>query len=292
MRNFFRNLWNTITRPFVKLGGVIARPFRAIHRFMMTEPVSHSLGDIITTLAESEDARTHTMADLNKLRWHIIRSLIAMVIATIVAWFRVEPIIDFLAEPVGGVQKLQVLELTESLGVYMKVALIVGFGFSILYIAFELWFYIAPGVSVKTRWLSLIAIPASFVLFWIGAWFTHTYILPTTVDFLLNFGDFQANPIAGKYFSLITRLLFWISISFEFPLLTAGMALAGWITYRDLLKQWRLAVVIIAVIAAVVTPTTDPGSMAIVMAPMVALYFIGILTSLVFGRKDKVQLPA
>ena len=287
MRNFFRRLWGAVAAPFVKLGGLLARPFRAVHRFMMTEPVSQPMSDIITALATDEATRQHARDELIHLRWHIIRSLAVLAAATAAAWIKIDIIIEFLAAPVGGVAKLQVLELTESLSVYMKVALVTGFGISILYIAFELWYYIAQGVSVKTRWLSMIAIPTAFVLFWVGAWFTHTYILPSAIEFLLNFGDFQANPTAGKYFSVITRLIFWISLSFEFPLATALMSLAGWITYRDLLRHWRIAVVGIALIAAIVTPTTDPGSMAIVMAAMDALYFVGVLTSFIFGRKEK-----
>jgi len=285
MRNFLRQSWGAVAAPFVKLGRFIARPFRAAYRFMMTEPVSQPMTEIITALVEDEDAREHARADLNTLRWHIIRSLIALTLATALAWIKIDPIIRFLAAPVGGVEKLQALELTEALGVYMKAALVAGFGASLLYIAFELWLYIAPGLRVKARWLSLIAIPVAFFLFFAGAWFTHTYILPAAVQFLLHFGDFQTNPIAGKYFSMITRLIFWISLSFEFPLVTAVLALAGWVSYRDLLRHWRIAVVGIAVIAAIVTPSTDPGNMAIVMAPMVALYFIGILTSFLFGRR-------
>ncbi|MBV6395523.1 MAG: Sec-independent protein translocase protein TatC [Anaerolineales bacterium] len=290
MRNFFRRLWGAATAPFVKLGNVIARPFRAVYRFMMTEPLSQPMTDILAALVEDEETRRHARDDLNKLRWHIIRSLIVLTIVTALAWIKIDPIIRFLAEPVGGVEKLQVLELTESLGVYMKAALIAGFGVSLLYIAFELWLYIAPGLHVKARWLSMIAIPAAFFLFLIGAWFTHAYILPTAVKFLLNFGDFQANPIAGKYFSVITRLIFWISLSFEFPLVTAVLALAGWVSHRDLLRYWRIAMIGIAVIAAIVTPTTDPGNMALVMAPMAALYFIGILTSFLFGRRKKTPI--
>jgi sec-independent protein translocase protein TatC len=288
MRNFFRRIWNAVTFPFRWLGNLIAHPFRAVYRYMTNVPNSRSIIDTMAVLAQEDQARQSLIEHIEKFRMHLLRSLAALFIATAAAWTFIKPITEFLAEPIGGQKALQIIDLTEGVSVYMKVAFLTGFAVSIIYIAFEFWFYAAPGLTVRERWSTLIGIPLSAILFWLGVWFTYTYMLPTAIQILQSVGDFQANITADKYYSLITRLLLWIGLFFEFPLVTTILTRVGVITPKALASQWRLAIVVIGVIAAVITPTTDIGSMALVMAPMIVLYFISIgLSFLVYRRKTQ-----
>jgi len=83
-------------------------------------------------------------------------------------------------------------------------------------------------------------------------------------------------------------MLFWIGIAFQFPLIIFGLAGMGIVRANDLLRYWRIAVVIIAIISAMITPTIDPVNMALVMGPMVLLYFLSIgLAFIAQGRRER-----
>jgi sec-independent protein translocase protein TatC len=104
-------------------------------------------------------------------------------------------------------------------------------------------------------------------------------MLPTALPFLLDFLGIATKLRPASYFDFVTSLMFWIGVAFEFPLVIFGISAMGFIQPKTLLKQWRLAVVIISVLAALITPTVDPVNMALVMGPMTGLYFLSILFS-------------
>jgi sec-independent protein translocase protein TatC len=114
------------------------------------------------------------------------------------------------------------------------------------------------------------------LLFISGAAFTFFVMLPTALPFLLNFMGIQAQLRPQSYFSFVTGLMFWIGIAFEFPLVVYILTAMGLIKPQVLVQQWRLAIVIIAIMAAAITPTVDPVNMALVMGPMSLLYFMSI----------------
>jgi sec-independent protein translocase protein TatC len=263
-----------------------------LRRFMGHEPESHSIGEIFTAVTTEAEARAFLVEEIEKFRGHLLRSIVAVFIASGVAWIYIKPITEFLATPIGGQKALHVIDLTEGVSVYLKVTVLVGLAIAIIYIAFEFWVFAAPGLKPRERWVTLIGIPLSALLFWMGMAFTYFEMLPTAISFLLGVGDFQNTVTADKYYTLITRLMLWIGLFFEFPLVTTLLSRIGWIAPQTLLKQWRLAIVIIGIIAAVITPTTDIGSMALVMAPMIGLYFISILLSFIVYPRKKTETPA
>jgi sec-independent protein translocase protein TatC len=103
-------------------------------------------------------------------------------------------------------------------------------------------------------------------------------LLPTAVGFLQSFlGDLiQQDWTIDRYISFVTRIVFWIGVAFEMPLIVAFLARAGIISGKQLLDFWRQAVVIIAVVAAAITPTVDPVNMGLVMAPLAVLYALSV----------------
>ncbi len=275
MRKFFRAVWLVVTFPFRAVWWILTLPFRAVrsaHHFLTFE------------LSEDDDEKRSKLGiwdHVEILRKHLLRALVALMLASIAGWFMAEPVTALLAVPMGGTQNLQVIDLTESIGVYMKIAVMLGLGFSIPYIAFELWYFAAHGLHPRERQTTLLAIPLTALLFYTGIYFTYRWMLPPAIEFLANFGDFTTVPTAERYYGLLTRLLVWIGLFFEFPLVVYLLTSIGVVKPNQLAQQWRVAVVAIAVIAAMVTPTTDMGSMALVMAPMIVLYLIGILLSYV-----------
>ena len=184
-----------------------------------------------------------------------------------------------------------VIDPTESITVYLKITVMVGFAITIPYIAFEFWLFAAPGLRPKEKRIALTGIPLAALFFYGGVYFTNRFLIPPSISYLKSFGDFAFNPTASKYYALITLLLFWIGLFFEFPLVIYILTSIGFIKPQVLIKQWRLALIIIAIIAAVITPTTDMGTMALVMTPMAGLYFVSILLSQIayLARKKSAQ---
>ncbi len=106
--------------------------------------------------------------------------------------------------------------------------------------------------------------------------FTYFILLPNALPFLLGILGIQAQLRPQSYFSFVTGLMFWIGVAFEFPLVIYLLTAIGLIKPQPLARNWRIAVVVIAILAALITPTPDPLNMSLVMLPMIVLYFISI----------------
>jgi sec-independent protein translocase protein TatC len=279
MRKFFSGLWWLVTSPFRLLWGMITFPFRSfrqIREFLTDEPEEHDLVDVLSTTISDKDIRQSLWDHVEDLRKHLLRSLLALSLAVGISFIFTQPLIRYLAEPVGGLETLRAIEVTESIGVFMKVALLSGLALSLPYIAFEFWLFAAPGLKPRSRSFGLIAIPVATFLFLCGMAFAYYIMMPAALQFLLDFMGIQAELRPASYFGFITGVMFWIGISFEFPLVIYALTAIGFIKPKVLAEQWRLAIIVIAVLAAAITPTVDPVNMALVMGPMSLLYFISI----------------
>ena len=127
--------------------------------------------------------------------------------------------------------------------------------------------------------------PAVVFFFLGGMAFAYFVMLPVALPFLLNFMGITTVPRPASYIGFTTGLMFWIGIAFQFPLLIFLLAGLGLVKAELLIKQWRLAIVLIAVLSAAITPTIDPVSMSLVMGPLTLLYFLSIGFALVAQRK-------
>ena len=119
----------------------------------------------------------------------------------------------------------------------------------------------------------------------------YCIMLPAALDFLLDFMGIVTVPRPANYIRFVTGLMFWIGVSFQFPLIIYTLAAIGFVRARTLWEGWRIAVVGIAVLAAAVTPTVDPINMGLVMAPMIVLYLIGVILATIaeHGRRRRMQ---
>ena len=287
---FFNGVWRVVTYPFRLVVNIIAFPFRKIyqfHKFLNTEPDERPLTDVFIDLTTNKDTRQMLWDQIDALRMHLLRAVVSLALTVGISFLFTQKIIDFLAEPVGGIDKLIAIEVTESIGVFMKVALFSGIALAIPYIAFELWLFAAPGLRPRERKMGLAGIPLATIFFIGGAAFTFFIMLPTALPFLNNFMGVKTELRPQSYFSFVIGLMFWIGVSFEFPLVIYVLSAIGLIKPQILAQQWRLAIVIIAIVAAAITPTIDPVNQGLVMAPMVLLYFMSIGLSYIAyaGRK-------
>lgn len=292
MRNFFLKLWRVVTFPFRLAYNLIAFPFRMIRRFneyLNTEPDEHPLGEVFIDLTQNPDTRQMMWDQVEDLRKHLLRSLLVLMLAVTASFFFTQRVVEFLAMPIGGLEAMKAIDPTESIGVFMKVALFTGIALSIPYIAFEMWLFAAPGLRPYERKMGLAGIPLASIFFIGGAAFTFFIMLPAAMPFLTQFMGIKTELRPQSYYSFVTGLMFWIGLSFEFPLVIYVLSAIGFVKPKVLTEQWRLAIVIIAIVAAVVTPTIDPVNQGLVMAPMILLYFVSIALSYIAytGRKRK-----
>ena len=277
----FRLVWRLICLPFRFLGWIfrpVVTRFRQnpIYRFLNEVPDDRPALDAVVDAFQNPQELFGQLEDVRK---HLLRSVLALVLMVGVSFWFTQDLIKYLAMPAGGLQSLQAIDVTESISVYMKVALLSGIALATPYLFFELWLFFAPGIMPRSKQIGLLSIPLALVFFIGGMAFAYFFMLPTALPFLLEFLGISTRLRPASYFDFITGMLFWIGVAFEFPLVIFGISAMGFIQPKTLLKQWRLAVVLISVLAAVITPTVDPVNMAMVMAPMTALYFVSIFFS-------------
>ena len=296
MKKLFRALLWLIVAPFRLLLWLVSLPFRALFKFLtwMFRPVIERIkrGKIYLFFTEIPEDRSgidaftdavqnpeEILEQLNDVRKHLGRALLVLVLAVLFSFYFTEQFVSYLAQPIGGLEKLQAIEVTESISVFMRVALLSGIALATPYIAFEIWWFAAPGLMPKSRLTGLLAIPFALIFFLGGAAFAYFVMMPAALPFLLDFLGIEARLRPASYFTFVTGLMFWIGVAFQFPLVIFALSSMGFVKPRFLLKYWRIAVIIIAIVAAAITPTIDPVNMALVMLPMIGLYFLSIFFS-------------
>lgn len=283
----FRFLWWLVTRPFIYLWKLISWPFRSFKRvktFLNEEPEEHPISDTISGIIQDKSFREMVWAEIDVFRTHLLRALLGLVVTIIISFLFTQRLIQYLARPIGGLEALRAIEVTESIGVFMRVALLTGIAIAMPYIVFEFWLFFAPGLRPRSKKFGLLGIPLATLLFLSGMAFAYYVMMPAALPFLLNFMGIQAQLRPQSYFNFVTGLMFWIGISFQFPLVIYVLTSIGFVKPNVLKEQWRIAIVFIAIMAAAITPTVDPVNMALVMLPMTLLYFVSIGLSYIAYR--------
>ena len=297
MANFFKTLWRVITFPFLLVFKIITFPFRAIknfRKFLNQEPEEHSLADIFAGVVTDKDIRDQLWREVDLFRSHLLRSVLWMALGILITSFFTRDLSVLLARPLKDGALLGAIEVTESIGVFMKIALMGGILLSVPFIALEFWRFAAPGLKPHEKKIGLLGIPLAGGLFAGGVWFTYL-ILPAAITAMEGFNDFMGfttNWRPNSYYGFVTGLMFWLGISFEFPLVIYILTALGIVKPQILKEQWRIAIVIISIFAAAVTPTVDPVNMGLVMLPMTLLYFISIALSYIAAGRRRTVLEA
>jgi sec-independent protein translocase protein TatC len=269
MRRALRAIWRLITFPIRWIKGIV----QEIRKFFMEEPEDAPLGD---SLQKAVNDPQSLLVHVDALRKHLTRAVIVLGLATLISFAFASKIINFLARPVGGIEGLVAIDPTEPIGTFMRVSLLSGFAIALPYIILELWMFVAPGLSREARLFGLEAIPIVVLFFLGGVAFAYFIMLPTAIQFLIEFGGMTTQLRPSTYIRFVTNILFGVGAAFQFPLIIYVLARMGIIRGKVLKDQWRLAIVIIAILSAAITPTVDPVNMSLVMGPMIVLYLLSI----------------
>ena len=275
-----RKIWQGILTPFRWLGKVISRPFRKVAAFFSEEPDDRPIGDSLQLVFEEPAG---FLEHISALRRHLLRSVIVLLGCAVAAFIFLPQLLEFISGPIEGLDSLTAVDVTEPISVGMRVVMLTAFAVALPYIIFEVFLFVGPALSRKARLIGLLAIPLVAVFFFGGMAFTYYLILPTGLPVLLNFLELETQIRPSSYVRFTTGLMFWIGVVFEFPLLAYLLSAMRILSPDMLVKNWRIAVVVIAVLAAVITPTIDPINMLLVMIPLLFLYALSILLSIMAG---------
>jgi sec-independent protein translocase protein TatC len=253
----------------------------------------------------SPDSMTLTQ-HLGELRHRLIICVIAITITTLVAIIAYEPILHFLIKPLctvdassvhnktgngslligaNGTCNLFVTSPLDGLTLRIKIAVFGGLVLASPVILYQLWRFITPGLQSRERKWAVPFVAAASFLFLLGA-ATAYETLPHALGFLKSVGgpNLQAIYDPIPYLGLILLMMTLFGLTFEFPVVLVSLELARVVTPAKLLHSWRWAVIIITVVAAVFTPSSDPFSMLALAVPLVFFYFISIGIGKLLGR--------
>ncbi|HLF27153.1 MAG TPA: twin-arginine translocase subunit TatC [Anaerolineae bacterium] len=265
----------------------IARNVRALRQ----EPTEESADISGTFEAVAQDWRV-VLPHLIELRSRLFYAVLMLAATTAISFTFTPQLLEVLREPLPENANVVASTITDQLGMYMRIALTAGFILAVPFIATQFWIFIAQGLKSNERRYVYWFVPGATVLFAAGVAFAYFVMLPAAIPFLLSiFPDVPSLLRLSDYVADVTRLLFWVGLSFEMPLVLAALARVGFVTARQLLHSWRFAILGIAIVAALVTPTADPINMGLVMLPLFVLYLLSVLLAALVRREKRAPKP-
>jgi sec-independent protein translocase protein TatC len=238
---------------------------------------------------------------LSELRKRIINSLYAIGIGAFVGVYIAKYVITWITAPIikaltqaGLTAQLYYTHPAGYLNTYITLGVYIGIVLASPLVLYQLWLFVAPALYKHERSAVTGFIFSTVFLFIGGITFGYFVTLPYILRFLVSFqgtvGPIKPMITVNEYFDLVLLILLILGLVFELPVLIFFLSLFGIVTPQFLWKNFRYAILIIAVVAAVVTPTPDAMTMLIFMLPMVLLYFVGIIVSAVVVRKKNRRL--
>ncbi|MBI3940733.1 MAG: twin-arginine translocase subunit TatC [Acidobacteria bacterium] len=227
---------------------------------------------------------------LEELRTRIIYALVALGVAFFVCFFFNIQIFHFIAAPIrqvlpAGQKDLFYTTPTEGFGISMKVSLLAGIFLASPFVLWQLWLFISPGLYRHEKNYALPFLLASTTLFLTGGIFAYYIALPRALEFLINFNP-ELRPLitATEFFNFATLIMVGMGVIFQLPILIGFLSLFGIVTPRFLMRNFKYALLIIFMLAAVISPTGDVINLFVFALPMVALYVFSIGVSFLFKR--------
>src|SRR6266436_22836 len=221
---------------------------------------------------------------LEELRRRIVYSIAAVALGFFACWWKVERIYDVMQLPImdalrnnGMSEKLVYLNPTEPFNLYLKISALAGLFLTSPFVLYQVWMFISPGLYRKEKRYVVPFMISTIALFSMGGYFGYKFVYPYALTFLIDFGkQFQPMITIGEYTSLFLSIILGMGLIFEMPILVFFLSLMGIVSAGFMWKNFRYSILVIFIIAAIVTPTTDILNMCIFAAPMIALYAFSI----------------
>ncbi len=221
---------------------------------------------------------------LEELRRRIVYSIAAVALGFFACWWKVEKIYDIMQRPImdalrnnGMSEKLVYLNPTEPFNLYLKIAALAGLFLTSPFVLYQVWMFISPGLYRNEKRYVVPFMVSTIALFSAGGYFGFKIVYPAALNFLISFGkQFQPMITIKEYTELFLSIILGMGLIFEMPILIFFLALMGIVTAGWMWRNFRYSILIIFIVAAIVTPTSDILNMCIFAAPMIALYALSI----------------
>ncbi|HEX8600251.1 MAG TPA: twin-arginine translocase subunit TatC [Chloroflexia bacterium] len=226
----------------------------------------------------TRDVEMSLIDHLREFRDRLIKAAVSVVLLTALSFVFVEQEIQLLLRMAGD-RKLLAITVTETFVAYVKVSLITGIALSMPVLVYQLFQFLAPGLTKnEKRWI-LLSLPGVMFFFVLGVVFCYVLVLPSALEFLLNFGtpQIEIQPTISEYMSFVTNFMLAMGLAFETPLIIFILSKVGVATPARLKRFRRWAYVLAFIVAAIITPTPDPVNQIYVAVPIILLYELGIL---------------
>lgn len=245
---------------------------------------------------EAAGGKMSFLEHLDELRRRLVVAILAVAGGFLIALLFIDRIFGFVMRPLqqilphGG--KLIYTAPTEAFMLQLKVAALAGIIVSAPIVMWQVWLFVAPGLYANEKRFALPFIFFSSAFFFAGAAFSHYVVFPVAWGFLASFTTdyMEFMPRISETFSLYSRMLLAFGLVFQMPTIVFALARMGVVTAGFLVRHTKYAVLIIFIIAAVITPTSDVVTQALMAAPMIALYGLSIVIAWIFGRKKASDL--
>ena len=232
---------------------------------------------------------------LEELRKRLVWSIVALFVAVVACFAWAREICRFFAQPIYETgllppgQKLAFLAVTDPFVLYFKVSLLAGLFVAAPVILYQAWAFISPGLYPKERRWAAPFVGLGWIFFIAGGVFAYLVAFPLAVRFLLEMGaDFTAVITVDRYYGLLLTMVLGLGLMFELPIVLTLLAKIGLVTPRFLIRNFRWAVLVIFVVAAIITPTADILNLCVFAVPTIALYLLGTAAAwaVTRGRTD------
>lgn len=231
---------------------------------------------------------------LRELRRRVVISALAIVIGSVVGWWKYTWLIDKISEPITDIAKergqaiasLNFANPTDSFSIAITVGLFVGVIIASPVWLYQIWGFIVPGLTRREKRTSLYFIGAAVPLF-LGGCALGYLTLPKAIHALLSFTPSEASNIvpADTYLNFVLKFILAFGLAFLLPIFLVGLNAAGVLPARVMIKAWRPAVFLVFLFAAMMTPSPDPWSMVVLALPMVGLYFAAVGIAFLIDRR-------
>ena len=227
---------------------------------------------------ETEATEMGILQHIEELRQRLIRAIIGLAVGVVIGALLTPPALEMLVAPLGDQVPLAISP-TEAPAVFFKVAVVIGVVLAMPVIMYQIFLFAAPGLQPHERRYVLIGAPVAALSFAVGVIFAARILLPAALPFLQGFltGIVEQRYSIDYYISFVSNIMVWAGLVFETPLVMYFLAKLGVVDHRGFAKARRLVIIGAAAGAAIITPTTDPINMLLVMVPFMLLYEFGIL---------------
>jgi len=239
---------------------------------------------------DNSDVEMTFLEHLEELRWRLIYAIVGIVIGAIICGIFIDYIIELilLLPAKKANADLQNLRPFGQIFLYFEIAIICGIIVSIPNLFYQLWRFIAPALKQNERKYVFSIVVFSSLCFITGLVFAYFIMLPTVMNFAANFGTQSIkNQFAiDEYLSIVLSVLLAAGLIFELPMISFFLSKLGILTPAFMRKYRRHAIIIIMVLAAFLSPGTDPVSQVLLAIPLFILYEISIIVSKFSGKKN------